>query len=184
MYVNDIEEREHAGTPQIIQRVKAALAFQVKEYVGYKIIAEKEHTYIGRALQRLLKNPKIRVLGNIEVQRQAVLSFLVYTIKSSSDIEHVNGKAEEGTHQLSETGDKRDKPLDGTFVATLLNDLFGIQARGGCACAGPYGHYLLGIHKPLSIEIRSAIEMVTFVSAVVQPKTHFLSGYFLSIFIS
>jgi hypothetical protein len=27
----------------------------------------------------------------------------------------------------------------------LLNDLFGIQARGGCSCAGPYGHRLLGI---------------------------------------
>src|SRR5690606_3871474 len=24
-------------------------------------------------------------------------------------------------------------------------DLFGIQARGGCSCAGPYGHRLLGI---------------------------------------
>jgi len=31
------------------------------------------------------------------------------------------------------------------FVAALLNDLFGIQARGGCSCAGPYGHRLLGI---------------------------------------
>ena len=27
----------------------------------------------------------------------------------------------------------------------LLNDLFGIQSRGGCSCAGPYGHRLLGI---------------------------------------
>jgi len=27
----------------------------------------------------------------------------------------------------------------------LLNDLFGIQTRGGCACAGTYGHYLLDV---------------------------------------
>ncbi len=27
----------------------------------------------------------------------------------------------------------------------MLNDLFGIQSRGGCSCAGPYGHRLLGI---------------------------------------
>lgn len=26
-----------------------------------------------------------------------------------------------------------------------LNDLFGVQARGGCACAGPYAQQLLGI---------------------------------------
>jgi hypothetical protein len=30
-------------------------------------------------------------------------------------------------------------------VVALLNDLFGIQCRGGCSCAGPYGHRLLGI---------------------------------------
>ena len=28
--------------------------------------------------------------------------------------------------------------LHHNFVSSLLNDLFGIQARGGCACAGPY----------------------------------------------
>ena len=31
------------------------------------------------------------------------------------------------------------------FVVALLNDLFGIQARGGWQCAGPYGHRLLNI---------------------------------------
>ena len=32
----------------------------------------------------------------------------------------------------------------------LLNDLFGIQSRAGCSCAGPYGHRLLGIDQPTS----------------------------------
>ncbi|KAH7276380.1 hypothetical protein KP509_39G004500 [Ceratopteris richardii] len=49
------------------------------------------------------------------------------------------------------------KPLDGSFVVKLLNDLFGIQARGGCACAGPYGHLLLDVNAELSLEIRDAI---------------------------
>lgn len=35
--------------------------------------------------------------------------------------------------------------LHHNFVAALLNDLFGIQSRAGCSCAGPYGHRLLGI---------------------------------------
>ena len=30
------------------------------------------------------------------------------------------------------------KYLHHNYVSTLLNDLFGIQSRGGCACAGPY----------------------------------------------
>jgi selenocysteine lyase/cysteine desulfurase len=35
----------------------------------------------------------------------------------------------------------------------LLNDYFGIQVRGGCACAGTYGHYLLGIDQTQSDQI-------------------------------
>ncbi|KAJ1487475.1 hypothetical protein T484DRAFT_3629319 [Baffinella frigidus] len=31
------------------------------------------------------------------------------------------------------------KSLHHNFVVALLNDLFGIQSRGGCSCAGPYG---------------------------------------------
>ncbi|KAL7602028.1 hypothetical protein Lser_V15G22064 [Lactuca serriola] len=158
LYISDIEEREDAGTPQIIQRVKAALAFQVKEYIGSKIIEEKEHEYIGRALERLMKNDNIRVLGNTKVERQAIISFLVYTTAYSSDIEHVESKGTNGIHQSIESGYKRNKPLDGAFVAKLMNDLFGIQARGGCTCAGPYGHHLLGVDEPHSLAIRSAVE--------------------------
>ena len=40
----------------------------------------------------------------------------------------------------------------------LLNDLFGIQARGGCSCAGPYGHTLLDLtpehSEALAAEVR------------------------------
>jgi hypothetical protein len=35
--------------------------------------------------------------------------------------------------------------LHHNLVVAVLNDLFGIQSRGGCSCAGPYGHRLLGI---------------------------------------
>lgn len=104
MYISDIEEREDAGTPQIIQRVKAALAFLVKEYIGSKIIEEKEHEYIGRALERLMKNDNIRVLGNTKVERQAIISFLVYTSAYSSDIEDVESKGTNGIHESSEIG--------------------------------------------------------------------------------
>lgn len=33
------------------------------------------------------------------------------------------------------------------LATRLLNDRFGIQVRGGCSCAGPYGHYLLNIKE-------------------------------------
>ena len=40
----------------------------------------------------------------------------------------------------------------------LLNDYFGIQSRGGCDCAGTYGHYLLHIDKKVSKKITNIIE--------------------------
>ncbi|XP_057980266.1 uncharacterized protein LOC131166026 [Malania oleifera] len=167
LYLDDVEERENAGTPPIIQTVRAALAFWVKEYIGYEAIETREQHYIEKALQKLLPNPNILVLGNTSTKRQAILSFLVYstTCSSSGDIKTCNPDGGDGesrekkTHRMwAETGSKRGKPLAGPFVAKLLNDLFGIQARGGCACAAPYGHSLLDIDEARSLAFRSAIQ--------------------------
>ena len=43
------------------------------------------------------------------------------------------------------------------LVAALLDDLFGVQARAGCSCAGPYGHRLLGIDAARSARYRRLI---------------------------
>ncbi|KAL6345977.1 hypothetical protein AAG906_025257 [Vitis piasezkii] len=159
LYVDEIEEREDAGTPPIVQKIKTALTFWVKEYIGYNVIEQMEHMYIEAALERLLPNPNIKVLGNTSAKRQAILSFLVYsTTNSSSDgMKDSRGDIEGRFYMWRETGNKRGKPLHGPFVAKLLNDLFGIQARGGCACAGPYGHSLLNVDETRSLAFRSAI---------------------------
>ena len=47
--------------------------------------------------------------------------------------------------------------LHHNYVVALLNDLFGIQSRGGCSCAGPYGHRLLGIDIERSHEFEREI---------------------------
>ena len=44
------------------------------------------------------------------------------------------------------------------LVVKILNDYFGIQARGGCSCAGTYGHYLLEVDQPKSQQIREEIK--------------------------
>ncbi|MCC7332735.1 MAG: aminotransferase class V-fold PLP-dependent enzyme [Flavobacteriales bacterium] len=43
------------------------------------------------------------------------------------------------------------------LAVKLLNDKFGIQTRGGCSCAGTYGHYLLHVDKENSKSITSSI---------------------------
>lgn len=160
LYVENIEDREDAGTPQIIQKIRAALAFWIKEYIGYEAIEKLETSYITRALKRLLPNPNIQILGNTTEHRQAILSFLVYStrIPSSQEIVDDSKEVKLGLDLWRETGEIVDKPLHGPFVAKLLNDLFGIQARGGCACAGPYGHSLLNVDETKSLAFRSAIK--------------------------
>ncbi|EFJ10527.1 hypothetical protein SELMODRAFT_427096 [Selaginella moellendorffii] len=83
--------------------------------MGYRLIESREHNFITTALKRLSKNRKIVVLGNTQVKRAAIVSFLVRTTDSNGGIQQT--------------------VMQGRFVAKLLNDLFGIQSRGGCSCA-------------------------------------------------
>ena len=50
------------------------------------------------------------------------------------------------------------RDLHHNLAAALLNDLFGIQVRAGCMCAGPYGHLLLHIDEGHSKEIRHRLD--------------------------
>ncbi|XP_058085043.1 uncharacterized protein LOC131232665 [Magnolia sinica] len=134
LYCEDLEEREDAGTPGIVQKIRAAIAFRVKHHMGHELIRAQESLLMSRASERLLKNPNVHVLGNTCAERQPIVSFLVYP------------ESAPGKH------------LHCRFVTKLLNDLFGIQARGGCACAAPYGHVLLGVDRARSQAIRSAIQ--------------------------
>ncbi|WP_430927793.1 aminotransferase class V-fold PLP-dependent enzyme [Polaribacter marinivivus] len=43
------------------------------------------------------------------------------------------------------------------LVVKLLNDRFGIQTRGGCSCAGTYGHFLLNVDQETSNRIKGQI---------------------------
>ena len=43
------------------------------------------------------------------------------------------------------------------LAVQLLNDKYGIQLRGGCSCAGTYGHILLNVEKEQSCQITSRI---------------------------
>lgn len=130
-FVDDIEAREDAGTPAIRGKLRAALAFRVKEMLSPARIVEREHGLVGQAIARLRHHPRLHLLGNLDSPRLAVLSFLVRTAGGSY--------------------------LHPRLVVRLLNDLFGIQARGGCACAGPYGHALLSISDETSLRYQSCI---------------------------
>ncbi|GJM87801.1 hypothetical protein PR202_ga03794 [Eleusine coracana subsp. coracana] len=155
IYYDDIEEREDAGTPPIVQKIRASLAFWVKEYIGYDRMGLHERVYSETAMKRLVSNPNVWVLGNTNVERLPIFSFLIYP--SVKDSLYNSVLDEPSFDRWMEDVRRKQKPLHGRFVTVLFNDLFGIQARGGCACAGPYGHTLLKIENDLSLRLRSAI---------------------------
>jgi selenocysteine lyase/cysteine desulfurase len=130
VYLDDIEHREEGGTPAIVESIRAGLVFQLKEAVGVEAIREREEALIARAIARWRSNPDLEILGNPDLPRLSIVSFVV---------------RHEGRY------------LHHNYVVALLNDLFGIQARGGCSCAGPYGHRLLGIDLERSHAFERAI---------------------------
>ena len=122
-YVDDPEQREESGTPAIIGSIRAGLVFQLKQAVTPTFIEEVEESFVRRAIERWDREEGLQILGDRDARRLSIVSFMV----------------RDGARYLHHH-----------FVATLLNDLFGIQARAGCSCAGPYGHRLLSIDASTS----------------------------------
>jgi selenocysteine lyase/cysteine desulfurase len=131
-FIANIEEREKPGTPGVLQILKASMAFQIKDQIGVEAIERREKELLQRTFDRWQSNPRIEILGNPDPARR--ISIISFNLK-----------------------DHRDKDLHPKFVTTLLNDLFGIQSRAGCSCAGPYGHRLLDIDFKKSEQYRKWI---------------------------
>ncbi|MCB1645157.1 MAG: aminotransferase class V-fold PLP-dependent enzyme, partial [Pseudomonadales bacterium] len=129
-YAADLGVREEPGTPNIIGGIRAGLAMKVRQTVGTDYIEQRDAEITRRVFGRLANNSDITILGSQTAPRLPVFSM-----------------------QFSSNG----QPLHFGFVVSLLNDLFGIQCRGGCSCAGSYGHHLLDISEEASIELERKV---------------------------
>lgn len=88
------------------------LLFSFQE-VSTNRILKQEHEWVKLAYEKLKKIKNLYVLGRSSADRLPIFSIVVTHPETNRFIHH-------------------------NFVSALLNDLFGVQARGGCACAGPY----------------------------------------------
>lgn len=131
VYLSDPAAREEGGTPAIIEAIRAGLVFGLKQAVGVDVIRANEDRLLRRAVEAWAREPAVEVLGNLSAERLSIASFVI--------------RAPSGRY------------LHHNFVVALLNDLFGIQSRGGCSCAGPYGHRLLGIDLDQSHQFQRQI---------------------------
>ena len=129
-YLRDPIAREEGGTPAIVESIQAGLVVGLKQAVGAELIQVREERFWHRALDRWGRNPNIELLGDLRARRLPIVSFRV---RRGSRYLHHN------------------------FVVAVLNDLFGVQSRGGCSCAGPYGHRLLSIDTERSSALREQV---------------------------
>jgi selenocysteine lyase/cysteine desulfurase len=129
-YIASPEHREEGGTPGIVESIRTGLVFKLQQEVGTDEIERREHDLVCRAIKRFSDCPNLEVLGSEDANRLSIISL----------------RFRHG-----------DKDLHYGYVVSLLNDLFGIQVRGGCSCAGPYGHALLNIDMATSRAIENEI---------------------------
>ena len=116
-YFKEVELREEGGTPSIVGAVRAGLAVQLKEAVGSETIMTLEEDLCQYVFSQWENVEELVIVGPHHVPRLPIFSFLICHRPSRKYLHH-------------------------NFVCTLLNDLFGIQARGGCMCAGPYAQVI------------------------------------------
>lgn len=112
-YIQDIETREEGGTPDIVGAIRAGLVFQLKESVGTRTIEAREEELVRKVFARFRDHETLYILGLPTAPRLGIFAFLIYVPAYNKYLHH-------------------------NFIAVLLNDLFGIQVRSGCSCAGPY----------------------------------------------
>lgn len=130
-YTPRLEEREEGGTPNIVGDIRAALVMIVKDVLGQAFITRRNAELVRRALDAWRETPAIALLGGPRDDRLPIFSFTV------SDPGHPQ--------------------FDYQLFTRALSDLYGIQTRSGCACAGPYVHRLLNISPEASDSLRDEI---------------------------
>ncbi|MEL6654449.1 MAG: aminotransferase class V-fold PLP-dependent enzyme, partial [Bacteroidota bacterium] len=127
---------------------------------------------------RYLSDIEVREDGGTPPFMQTIRAALAMRLKDQMGVDNILAREHEIMDQLWDTVDQipglhvlasqhRERLgilsfyIDGlhyNLATRLLNDRFGIQVRGGCSCAGTYGHYLLNISQKKSEEMWCEIE--------------------------
>lgn len=130
-YALTLEAREESGTPNVVGDIRAALVFLTKQAAGQARIDARNAEWLEWGMARLRAEPNVQLLGNLQAARLPFFSFRIR--------------------------DGQGGYIHQQLATRMLSDLHGVQARGGCACAGPYVHRLLDLSPAESDRLRAAI---------------------------
>jgi selenocysteine lyase/cysteine desulfurase len=130
IWSSDLETRESGGTPNILGSIRCGLAFKLKDRLLPYITSREAHLvpYIRK---------RLNTIGGVHL--------LVPNCEDNSDIVQVP------------IFPIVIPPLHYNLIVVLLNDLFGIQTRGGVSCSGVYAERLLHINETAKRRIEKHI---------------------------
>ena len=128
--------------------------------------------------RKFINNIEIREDGGTPAFLQTIKAALCIELKEQMGVDKIAEREEQlieiafremrkipGLHILADNVEKRLGAIsfyvDGVhynLIVKLLNDRFGVQVRGGCSCAGTYGHYLLHLGPSRSKHIFELVD--------------------------
>ncbi len=128
--------------------------------------------------QHYHENPEIREDGGTPGFLQTIRTALAIQLKEQMGVKNILDREDEmipmllkglrnidSIHVLDDKGRNRlgvisfySESIHYNLIVKLLNDRFGIQTRGGCSCAGTYGHCLFNIGPEQSKKITDTID--------------------------
>ena len=126
---------------------------------------------------KYIDNIEIREDGGTPGFLQAIRTALALELKNQMGVRNMHQREKElvalafhglrnvtGLHILAENAEDRlgvisfyIDSIHYNLIVKLLSDRFGVQVRGGCVCAGTYGHYLLNVSHDTSKKITDKI---------------------------
>jgi selenocysteine lyase/cysteine desulfurase len=150
MYTNRIPDQPGGGT------VVYSNPWKVHEYVTS--IEQREDGGTPPFLQGIKVAMCVRLkeqmgVENILKREEEILRIIFARFSKMKNVEVLEGKIKRRLGVISFIVHGAHYNL----IVKMLNDRFGIQTRGGCSCAGTYGHILLHVDKTRSYEILNLI---------------------------
>ena len=151
LYKNDIPDNPGGGTVKWTNRwggYRYITDIEVKEDGGTPGFLQGIKAALAVTLKENMDTIKIR-------QRESELIEL--TFRELSKIRNLHILAPDIRDRLGVFSFYVDD-IHHNLITSLLNDHFGIQVRGGCSCAGTYGHFLLKVDFKMSKKITDKID--------------------------
>ncbi|CAD7938980.1 unnamed protein product [Amoebophrya sp. A120] len=153
-YIQNHEEREEAGTPNILADIKTGMVYKIHRDM-YDRMEAREQELREKFLQNMQSVENFCLLGGKD---NAVFIHAANSNSSANAVSSDSSSSSTSAPIFSFLIQHEERYLHYNFVCAVLNDVFGIQARGGCACAGPYAQKLLGMSEAVSDSFELALQ--------------------------